>query len=88
MNPLLKEKKVVNNLDPKKNPYTNRFGYAFIFVTLILTIIAVIKTEYVEVEWYHPLVTLFIGLGLIISPDRLFSELGVIINKIIDFKVR
>lgn len=79
---------LVNNINPRKNPKTNLIGYGFLILSIILTILNSIEIPYINIDWYSPIITVFIGLGLIISPDKLFIGLRDMINKIIDLKVK
>lgn len=73
--------KVVNNVDPQKNPITTYLGALMIILSIGMFILPMIYTVKEDLPTYVPLSIGTIGLSLLLIPDDLKKALKRFLNK-------
>jgi ABC-type Na+ efflux pump permease subunit len=72
---------IVNNVNPKRNPFTTVIGTLFLLVSLMMVMVKYIVPSFVELkqavpyEGWHILIVVLVGVFLIFMNDNYFARI-------------
>jgi RsiW-degrading membrane proteinase PrsW (M82 family) len=78
----MEKKKVANNLDVMKNPFTTILGIVCIIFAFIIYAISLLVATKEPVQWYVYTCLLALGLVLVLIPDDFISALKNVLSSI------